>query len=125
MAANKLSIGNRLEGTSTGTNPNPNPPSSVSFVKQPKTNEVLVGYQQGVGTFLKGEAPFVFNVVGSGILEYRLRNEIDVVTGFSWQSCTSGVDFTVMIPADKAWYRLEIRQSGSTLYYSNVFGCGG
>jgi hypothetical protein len=105
------------------------PPTTnpLTIVSQPKNNKVIPRASTTDGLFSKGEGTHVFNATADGALEYRIVDQDGTTEVVTWASFTTGVDFTVTVPANTQWYKLELRSSvdlaDTTL--SNQFTCGG
>jgi hypothetical protein len=99
----------------------------VAIVAQPSNNKVIPRAGETGGIYGKGQGSYLFNATGAGVLEYRIVDEDEITEVVTWASFTTGVDFTVTVPANTQWYKLELRSSedlaDTTL--SNRFTCGG
>lgn len=101
-------------------------PVDAVFVTSPAQNRILPRTSTTGGLFSKGQASLTFNATGTGNLTYRLVDEDEITTITSFTPFTTGVDFSVNIPANAQWYKLEIvSDTDNVSVFSERFSCGG
>jgi hypothetical protein len=100
-------------------------PADITIVTQPTQTQIFPRTSSVGGLFSKGQASTTIKATGEGVLQYRLVDENQTTEVVTWADFTSGVDFTLTVPANAQWFKVEFRKDGVSKIFSNKFSCGG